>query len=315
MKTLKEKEDERMETITQALSDASKVFLSVATSFTFKDAIDIAVVTFLIYSAIKLIRETRAGQLVKGIILLIVVFLISSYLDLLMVSEFLRYFFQYALVALLIVFQPEIRKALEQMGRGTVGRSITSAFGSKSKISDGMRIGHAIDETVEAVALLQQMHMGAIIVFERRTILSDVANTGTIIDADPTSQIIGNIFFDKAPLHDGAMIMRSGRIFAAGCILPLTTNPELSASLGTRHRAALGLSEETDAVIVVVSEETAQISLAVNGRLKRDYNRLTLSEALRSYLLEGEGQQVSGGRKILNKLGFGSKKKEAEKNG
>ena len=300
-----------MDSLADYIVQKGQFLLNLARQFTFKDAIDVIIVTILIYSAIKLVRETRAGQLVKGIIILVVIFLLSSQFDLLMLSTILRTFFQFAFLALLIVFQPEIRKALEQMGRSKVGQSLANAVGVKEKESDKTQIRKAIEGVVDATAVLQQMRMGALIVFERHTKLGEIVETGTIVEADPSAQLIANIFFNKAPLHDGAMIIRAGRIYSAGCILPLSSNISISADLGTRHRAGLGMSENSDAVVVVVSEETGQISIALNGRLTRNYNRVTLREKLEQLLISSSEGAASGGKRILGKLGFSSSKKEA----
>lgn len=274
--------------------------VELARGFTFKDVLDVIIVTVLIYGVIKLVRETRAGQLVKGLLLFIVIFLVSNILTLNMLNTILTYFFQSAFIAVLIVFQPEIRKALEQMGRSNVGKSIVSVVGSKDRETSIILTRKAINAVVDAVGALQRLKMGALIVFERKTKLGEILETGTAIDAQPTAQLITNVFFNKAPLHDGAMIIRSGRVLCAGCILPLTRNDTLSDSLGTRHRAALGMSEESDALVLVISEETSQISIAVNGVLKRNYNRDTLREALDSYLLaDDEAQSGSGSKRSL----------------
>lgn len=300
-----------MDSLADYIVQKGQFLLNLARQFTFKDAIDVIIVTILIYSAIKLVRETRAGQLVKGIIILVVIFLLSSQFELLMLSTIFRTFFQFAFLALLIVFQPEIRKALEQMGRSKVGQSLANAVGVKEKESDKTQIRKAIEGVVDATAVLQQMRMGALIVFERHTKLGEIVETGTIVEADPSAQLIANIFFNKAPLHDGAMIIRAGRIYSAGCILPLSSNISISADLGTRHRAGLGMSENSDAVVVVVSEETGQISIALNGRLTRNYNRVTLREKLEQLLISSSEGAASGGKRILGKLGFSSSKKEA----
>lgn len=300
-----------MEDIERGLRDFLSNLTSIARGFELKDLFDILVVTFLIYSLIKLLRETRAGQLVKGIVLFVVVWWLANYFKLVMLSSMLVYFFQSAFLLLVIVFQPEIRKALEQVGRSNVGKSITKAFRGKENINTQLQIMRAIDSTVDACALLQQLRMGALIVFERGTKLHEIVATGTMLDADPSAQLIGNIFFNKAPLHDGALIIRDGKLLAAGCILPLTSSSNVNAMLGTRHRAALGMSEDADAVIVIVSEETAQISVAEKGQLTRDYNRMTLKEALGKLLLENT-QDKQGGKKVFGKMGFGSKKRRAE---
>ena len=282
------KEVNALNKVFEAIASWWEWMVSIAMNFQFKDAVDIIIVAFLIYGVVKLVRETRAGQLVKGLFLLVILFIISSYFNLVMVSRVLAYFFQFAFVAILIVFQPEIRKALEQVGRNNVGQSIAAVVTGRDRSYDRAQIRKAINAVVDGVGILQQLKMGALIVFERKTKLGDIIETGTQINCEPSGQIVGNIFFNKAPLHDGAMIIRDGMIHAAGCILPLTKNTSVSAELGTRHRAALGVSEESDAVVVVVSEETGQISVAVNGVLARRFTRDTLRDVLEGFLIPQE---------------------------
>lgn len=282
------KEVNALNKVFEAIASWWEWMVSIAMNFQFKDAVDIIIVAFLIYGVVKLVRETRAGQLVKGLFLLVILFIISSYFNLVMVSRVLAYFFQFAFVAILIVFQPEIRKALEQVGRNNVGQSIAAVVTGRDRSYDRAQIRKAINAVVDGVGILQQLKMGALIIFERKTKLGDIIETGTQINCEPSGQIVGNIFFNKAPLHDGAMIIRDGMIHAAGCILPLTKNTSISAELGTRHRAALGVSEESDAVVVVVSEETGQISVAVNGVLARRFTRDTLRDVLEGYLIPQE---------------------------
>lgn len=287
------------------ISQAWGTIMDLARHFTLKDALDVAIVTLLLYSAIKLVRETRAGQLIKGIILLVVLFLISSQFDLLMLNAILRAFLSSGIVIVVILFQPEIRKALEQVGHSKVAKSLASAVGVKDKEEGKAAARKAIEGVVDATQILQQLRMGALIVFERQTKLGEIVSTGTVVEAAPSAQLIANIFFNKAPLHDGGMIIREGQVYAAGCILPLTSNENVSAELGTRHRAALGMSENSDAVVVVVSEETGQISIAMAGKLTRNYNRITLREVLERELI-GSPEDASGSKRILGKLGFGS---------
>lgn len=282
------KEVNALNKVFEAIASWWEWMVSIAMNFQFKDAVDIIIVAFLIYGVVKLVRETRAGQLVKGLFLLVILFIISSYFNLVMVSRVLAYFFQFAFVAILIVFQPEIRKALEQVGRNNVGQSIAAVVTGRDRSYDRAQIRKAINAVVDGVGILQQLKMGALIVFERKTKLGEIIETGTQINCEPSGQIVGNIFFNKAPLHDGAMIIRDGMIHAAGCILPLTKNTSVSAELGTRHRAALGVSEESDAVVVVVSEETGQISVAVNGVLACRFTRDTLRDVLEGYLIPQE---------------------------
>ena len=295
-----------MESAMEYLAQLGQTILTLARQFTFKDAIDVAIVTLLLYGVIKLVRETRAGQLVKGIILLVALFLISYQFDLMMLNAILRAFLSSGIVIVVILFQPEIRKALEQVGHSKVAQSLASAMTAKDKEAGRVATRKAIDGVVDATQILQQLRMGALIVFERQTKLGEIVATGTVVEAAPSSQLIANIFFNKAPLHDGAMIIREGQIYAAGCILPLTSNVNVSAELGTRHRAAMGMSENSDAVVVIVSEETGQISLAMEGKFTRNYNRLTLRQALEEALL-GSSEEASGSKRILDKLGFGDR--------
>ena len=287
------------------ISQAWGTIMDLARHFTLKDALDVAIVTLLLYSAIKLVRETRAGQLIKGIILLVVLILISNHFDMPMLIAILRAFLSSGIVIVVILFQPEIRKALEQVGHSKVAKSLASAVGVKDKEEGKAATRKAIEGVVDATQILQQLRMGALIVFERQTKLGEIVSTGTVVEAAPSAQLIANIFFNKAPLHDGGMIIREGQVYAAGCILPLTSNENVSAELGTRHRAALGMSENSDAVVVVVSEETGQISIAMAGKLTRNYNRVTLREVLERELI-GSPEDASGSKRILGKLGFGS---------
>lgn len=266
-------------------------FISLVKSFGISDALDVLLVSFIIYNGIKLVRETRAEQLVKGIIILLLVWGVSNILKLYMMKTLLTYFFQFSVFALLVVFQPEIRRALEQIGRSGIGNKRWS-FGVSMKDEESLlqQSRRGINAVVDAAAVLQKQKTGALIVFERQTKLGDIIDTGTIVNAIPSAPIICNVFFNKAPLHDGAMIIREGMLYAAGCILPLTKSDNVSIELGTRHRAAIGMSENSDAVVVVVSEETGQISVVVNGVLTRNYTRETLKSELESLILPVEAE-------------------------
>ncbi len=271
------------------------LFVDLVRQFTWRDAVDVLAVSFIIYSGIKLVRESRAEQLVKGLLLVVVIFGLANYLQLYMLKGLLSTFFQFTIVALLIVFQPELRRALEQMGRNGVSKPFTLAAAPKDAEAELQLQRKGILAVGEACMTLQKLKMGALIVFERKTKLKEIVDTGTVVNAEPTAAIIGNIFFNKAPLHDGAMVMRDGMVYAAGCILPLTKNDSISIDLGTRHRAAIGMSENSDAVVVVVSEETGQISIAVNGILTRNYTKETLINALETMTLpESSGDKKSG---------------------
>ena len=257
-------------------------FLSLLSSFNISSALDVLLVSFIIFSGIKLIRETRAEQLVKGIILLLGIWIVANIFSMNMMKTILSYFFNFSVIALLIIFQPEIRRALEQMGRNNFGKKLGLLNKEEEKQKEKKQ--RCISAVVDSAAYLQERKTGALMVIERETKLGDIINTGTVVDAIPSQQLICNIFFNKAPLHDGAMVIRDGMVYAAGCILPLTKSNKVSLELGTRHRAAIGMSENSDAVIVIVSEETGQISMALNGVLTRNDTRETLQNALEEYL-------------------------------
>ncbi len=262
-------------------------FTALMLSFRATDVLDIVAVAFIIYNVIKIARETRAEQLLKGILILLIAFTISKIFNLKMLNTLFTSFFQFSMLAVLIVFQPELRSALEHIGRSKIAK-YWNAFSSvdDEEETKTKQLKRSINCVVEAANNFQKSKTGALMVFERQTKLGDIIDTGTIINAEPSVPMIGNIFFNKAPLHDGAMILRDGKLYAAGCILPLTkNNSSVSVDLGTRHRAALGLSENSDAVIVVVSEETGTISVVTNGVISRDYSRESLNITLEELLV------------------------------
>ncbi len=263
----------------------------------FFDILDILIISYVIYKAIQLFRETRAKQLVKGILILFVVWVLAQWLNLVTVKWLLVKVMDYAIIAVAIIFQPELRHALEH-----VGRSKFSFLGIRQNNNIGERdnILQSIDAVCKAVHDLQESRTGALLVFERSTRLGDIIHTGTVIDADASHPLICNIFFPKSPLHDGAMILREGKVHAAGCILPLAANNNIiNRELGTRHRAAIGMSENSDALVVVVSEETGTISVAAGGVLKRDYTPETLRERLQASMIEVTEEQTSLFQKIF----------------
>ncbi len=245
------------------------------------DLIDILIVAVIIYYLINLLRETRGMQLVKGIAFLFIVFFLSQWLKLNALNYILGGAMQIGAFALIVIFQPELRNLLERMGRFKVGRIIDLA----ADTSDD-----DIQRTIESVSLaaanMSDSKTGALIVMERSTRLGEFISTGTMLDANVSSGLLENIFVPNTPLHDGAVIIRNNKIVTAGCLLPLTANNNLSRDLGTRHRAAIGLSEVTDAVIIVVSEETGKISIALNGSLTRNLSKDSLSKALNKMLIQ-----------------------------
>lgn len=267
---------------------------SVIKTIQFRDVIDILAIALLIFGLFKLIRETRAVQLLKGLLLLFAVYILSTIFNLLMLSTLLRAFFEASVVIIAVIFQPEIRKALEQVGRTKNWRKYIPIFQNYGKNDEWeIAVRKSIVDAADTSVLFSRSRTGALLVFERETMLSDIASTGTIVDATTSVALFGNIFFNKAPLHDGASIIRDGKLFAAGCILPLTGNKDVDINLGTRHRAALGISEQSDAVVLVVSEETGVISLACEGRLTREYTREELIRTLNRLLLDDEEKQES----------------------
>ena len=262
-------------------------FLSILKTIQIRDIIDILAIALLIFGLFKLVQETRAVQLLKGIVVLVVVYFVSSLFGLVMLSGLLQTLFEAAVILVIIIFQPEIRKALEQMGRNNTYKKYIKVFKKHGKDDEWKRaVSKAIVDVADTSLLFSRSKTGALIVFERETMLSDIAETGTILEAETSVALLGNIFFNKAPLHDGASIIRDGKLFAAGCILPLTNNQNVDINLGTRHRAALGMSEQSDAVVLVVSEETGVISLAINGILLRNFSRESLINKLEELLLE-----------------------------
>lgn len=276
---------------------------TVLLSFRLPDLLDICLVAFILYSAIKLIRETRAIQLTKGLVLLGIVYLIISAFNMQASSFIFQRLFSNFIIVIIILFQPEIRHAVESVG----GSSLTSfsiLSGSKSEVlKRNEATKEAINEICKASHELSQRKTGAIIVFEKGTMLGDVIGTGTLIDANVTKELVGNIFFPMSPLHDGAAVIRAGRIYTAGCILPLTQNATISRDLGTRHRAALGLSEESDAIIIVISEETGYISIALKGSLERNISETVLHERLTDYLIMTDSQDGNEGGRIKKLFG------------
>ena len=251
-------------------------------SITIIDIIDIAIVAFVFYYVYKFIRERRAGKLAAGILILLLVLLLSDVLKMHAMQFLMQNVFQVGVIAVIIVFQPELRSALEKVGAEPF-KSLRSI--GESKAGESSQTIAMITSLTEAVCDMSLDKTGALIVIERTTKLGDIIKSGTIINANPTAFLIRNIFFHKAPLHDGAMVIRDNRLYAAGCFLPLSTNGDIIKDLGTRHRAAIGMSENSDAVIVVVSEETGTISIALEGQLKRNFSYNTLKSELVSLLV------------------------------
>lgn len=256
------------------------------------DIIDILIVAIIIYYIIKLLRETRAAQLVKGLCLLLAIFVASDWLHLNTLHYILSSTMQIGVFALVVLFQPELRNMLERIGRLKFGTILD--FGGNGNPEDTEMM---IESVVKAACDMSQTKTGALIVIERITKMNDYIRTGTKIDASVSSRLLENIFVHNTPLHDGAVVISKNRIAAASCLLPLTNNRNLSQDLGTRHRAAIGLSECSDAVVIVVSEETGKISVALNGTLTRNLSDITLTNVLNNTIIRA-AQENDAAEKI-----------------
>ena len=269
------------------------------------DILDIAILSFIIYKLLWMLRKTSSGRLMWGVLILMAAMFVSSkVLFLTATSWLLDKVVQWGLLVLVVLFQPEIRRFLERMGSGRLG------FVFASSKEAGQEVETAITQTTEAYADLSRDKVGALMVFERQNLLDDVIKTGTALDCGVSSELLKNIFWNKAPLHDGAVIVRDGRIVGAGCMLPLSGNVNLSRDLGMRHRAGIGMSEHSDAVVVIVSEETGSISAAVGGMLKRHLAPETLERLLRNELLNDKQEEKKGGQFPLVGLLLGQNRKE-----
>jgi diadenylate cyclase len=252
------------------------------------DIIDIVLVAVITYQLLKMLKETRAIQLVKGIAILFVLMQVSVWMNFTTINYILRNVMQVGLFSVVVIFQPELRSLLERVGRSKVGKLID--FTSQR---EDIELEQMTEELVRATVNMSNTKTGALIVLERETKLGDIIKSGTVINAQISSSLLENIFVPNTPLHDGAVIIREDRIHTAGCLLPLTSNINLSRELGTRHRAAIGMSEASDAVIIVVSEETGKISIAINGNLTRNLNAQTLKNAIMRALSSEEEDKNS----------------------
>ncbi len=261
-----------MQIIKEQLGESLRLIASMGLA----DIVDILIVATLIYWVIGFVRRTNSSKVASGIVILVLAMWLSGVLRLTVTNSILRAVFEIGVLAVIILFQPEIRRALEKVG----SRSF-AILGRQQNFS----MEASIMQTVFACQEMSRSLTGALIVFERDNRLGDAIATGTQLDARVSSELLRNIFYDKSPLHDGAVIIRDGRIAAAGCMLPLSSNANLSRELGMRHRAALGISEHTDAVVAIVSEETGDISLAVEGMLKRHLSQDTFEAVLRNELM------------------------------
>ena len=264
------------------------------------DVLDILIIAFLLYKLLTLVRSTKAASLLKGLLVFFAVLALSYICQLNGIYYILSKMMEMGVLALIILFQPEIRRILEQVGSRRI-----IAFFSHSEAGNVME--QSIGQTVLACTEMSQSRTGALIVFEREIMLDELVRSGTVLDAAVSSELLKNIFFVKAPMHDGAVIVRDGRILGAGCMLPLSKNVNLSRDLGMRHRAGIGMSENSDAVVVIVSEETGSISVAIGGMLKRHLKPETLENLLRNELLPQEDSDGAKQRFSLLRLLRGRK--------
>ncbi len=268
------------------------------------DILDIAVLSVLFYQLLQFLRKTSSGRVMRGVVVLLIALALSSTFNLYALTYLINRMMEWGILALVILFQPEIRRFLERMGSSSLGLDMLTF----SQTSTPQDIELAITQTVEAYAQLSQDKVGALMVFERKNLLDEIIKTGTSLDCAVSSELLKNVFWNKAPLHDGAVIVREGRIVGAGCMLPLSGNVNLSRDLGMRHRAGIGISEQSDAIVVLVSEETGSISAAVGGMLKRHLAPETLERLLRNELLpERENVQSSTIPVISTVLKWGKK--------
>ena len=266
--------------------------MNVLRNATVSDVVDVLIIAALIYKLVRFLRYSRLGVVTRGILLLLVILWLSGPYGFTLTTVYFiaSRALELGFVALVIVFQPEIRRLLERMGR-------PDFFGVFTKRIGGQGADVIITQAVQACVQMSASSTGALIVFERQISLEDEAKTGTRVDARISAELLKNIFFDRAPLHDGAVIVRDGRIDSAGCMLPLSNHDSLSSELGMRHRAGLGMSEKSDAVVVMVSEETASISVAIDGMLKRNLDQEILENLLRSELIKEPKRRKSASKK------------------
>ena len=275
-----------------SFSDLLDAVWGVFISLKISSVIDILILWYIFYHAFRLIRETRALQLVQGILILVIFYLIAFVCDLQAIRYLLKNFFQWGILAVVILFQPELRRIIEKLGR----TRIANLRPGVDNATTAEMWAAAIEAVCDAAVNLSATCTGALIICERRTRLGEQIDTGTLLDCQPSAAVFGNIFYPNTPLHDGAVIMRDGKIHAAGCFLPKPQKEELIAKqLGSRHRAAIGMSENSDAVVIVVSEETGTISVAENGELTRGYSREGLAKLLKNRLMPVDKSGSAGG--------------------
>ncbi len=278
--------------------------LNILSGFRITDALDIAIVSYITYKILEFIRETRAQQLVRGIIVILAVFFVSDILDLYVLNFLLKNLFTIGVVAIVVLFQPELRRGLEQVGRRNL---VANTF----RNIDKSKAVETVDNIVEAVEDFSSSRTGALIAIERDTMLTDIIETGVPVDSEITVRMLGTIFYEGTPLHDGAVIIRGDRICAAACVLPLTENKNIGRNVGTRHKAGVGLSEVSDALIIIVSEETGIVSIAENGKIRRFVDGKTIEKILLNLYLPTEATVYERFVRAIRKKGGSSDGKDA----
>ena len=289
------------------MMEAIQNFIQMLTRMQWSDYVDIIVVSFLVYKLLPLIRTPNIMRIARTVLALVLITWITGELQLYTINWILDQMLAIGLLAFVVLFQPELRRMLDHLG----SVQLRSFFGISKPVQEMETV---INQVVRACEIMSKQKVGALIVFSRETPLDEYFKTGTFIDGQVTEQLLRNIFFKNSPLHDGAMIIRDGRVTAAGCVLPLSTNPNISRDLGTRHHAAVGMSEASDAVVVVVSEESGVISVAIDGMLKRYLNAYTLDKLLHNALCPAETEDKQKDN-VLNKLRKAViKDKEADSN-
>lgn len=280
--------------VMEAIINFFKEFAALVPTIRIMDIVDILVVAFVIYKIILMLQTTSSARIAKSIVIILLLTALTSVLHMYLMNYLLDKILEIGLLALVIMFQPELRRVLEKLG----SKSLREILSTKQEMRN---IDYVISETVKACEIMSRERTGVLIVFERTSSLEDYQKTGIVIDARVSSELLRNIFFTKASLHDGAVIIRNERIAAAGCVLPLTENRNISSDLGTRHRAGIGMSEVSDAVVVIVSEETGTISVAISGMLKRHLAPQTLEKLLLNELAPKEETKTRNPLKLLRK--------------
>jgi diadenylate cyclase len=293
-----------MDYVVQIATQAFQYLLSIE----IKDIIDIGILSFIIYKVLRLMRKTRAGGVVRGLLGVFAAVALSTVLQFNALNFLLSRLIELGFIALIVVFQPEIRRLLEQMGQ----ISLSGLMGRRQ--GDPGQLEEAIYQTVKAYASMSRDKVGALMVFERKNSMDECIKSGTAMDAAINEELLKNLFWNKAPLHDGAVIVRNGRIIGAGCMLPMSGNVNLSRDLGMRHRAGIGISEQSDAVVAIVSEETGAISVAVGGMLKRHLAPETLERVLLNELMPKQAEDKQNSSKVGQLVGRLVGRKDGAKN-